>query len=323
MNKPSQCLIFALCVLMMLACRTQPPSQNPVSEAEPKPTRDRPTLSLTFDDGITRDLLNYPFKEWNEMILSALDSADLQAAFFVTGANKRDAKGRFLLKSWDQRGHMIANHTFTHPNFNNEKVSLADFKKEVLQTDEVIRGYNNYSKYFRFPYLKGGNTPEKVHGFRAFCDSLGYELGFVTIDASDWYVNSRMIKRLKADPEADIEPYRQYYLDHLWERAQFYEEVSASLNGRHIPHTLLLHHNLTSALFLPDLIKMFRERGWDLVDASEAFADSIFDERPQLIPAGESLIWALGRESGRFDDVLRYPPEDSQYEVAKMDSLGL
>ncbi|MEL7530635.1 MAG: polysaccharide deacetylase family protein [Bacteroidota bacterium] len=319
MNKPFSLLTFALILLLSLGCGTK----SKVQKVAIAPTADRPMLSLTFDDGITRDLLDYPFKEWNEMILQALDSADLKAAFFVMGSNKLNPKGRFLLDSWDKRGHMIANHTFTHPNFNSEKVSLADFKEELLDTDDLIKGYKNYSKRFRFPYLKGGNTPEKVHGFRAFCDSLGYEMGYVTIDASDWYVNSRMIKRLKEDPNADIEPYRQYYLDHLWERAQFYEGVSASLNARHIPHTLLLHHNLTSALFLPDLIDMFRQRGWQLVDAQEAYADSLFDARPQLIPAGESLIWAMGRESGRFDDVLRYPPEDSQYEVAKMDSLGL
>ncbi len=319
MNKPFSLLAFCLLLLWSWSCGTKSQVQQLARELP----EEQPTLCLTFDDGITRDLLDYRFREWNEMILQALDSADLKAAFFVMGSNKLDPKGKFLLSSWDKRGHMIANHTFTHPNFNNEKVSLADFKEELLDTDELIRDYKNYSKLFRFPYLKGGNTPEKVNGFRAFCDSLGYDMGYVTIDASDWYVNSRMIKRLKEDPDADIEPYRQYYLDHLWERAQFYEGVSKSLNGRHIPHTLLLHHNLTSALFLPDLINMFRDRGWRLVDAQEAYADSIFDERPGLIPAGESLIWALGRESGRFDDVLRYPPEDSQYEVAKMDSLGL
>lgn len=319
MNKPFVYLIFALLWGMNLGCGTKSKVQQVVRELPAT----KPMLSFTFDDGITRDLLDYPFKEWNEMILQALDSANLKAAFFVTGKNKLNAKGRFLLQSWDKRGHMIANHTFTHPSFNSDKVSLADFKQELLDTDEVIKGYQNYSKRFRFPYLKGGNTPEKVHGFRVFCDSLGYEMGDVTIDASDWYINSRLIKRLKKDPTADLEPYRAYYLAHLWDRAQFYEEISASLNGRHIPHTLLLHHNLTSALFLPDLIKMFEERGWQLVDAQEAFADSIFDARPQLIPAGESLIWALGRESGRFDSVLRYPPEDSQYEVIKMDSLGL
>jgi hypothetical protein len=44
---------------------------------------------------------------------------------------------------------------------------------------------------------------------------------------------------------------------------------------------------------------------------------------PKIVPAGESLIWALAKETGKFDKVLRYPGEDSEYENAKMDKLGL
>lgn len=40
-------------------------------------------------------------------------------------------------------------------------------------------------------------------------------------------------------------------------------------------------------------------------------------------PAGESLIWALVKQSGKFDDVLRYPAEEGEYEKEKMDILGL
>jgi hypothetical protein len=42
-----------------------------------------------------------------------------------------------------------------------------------------------------------------------------------------------------------------------------------------------------------------------------------------IVPAGESLIWALAKESGRFQDRLRYPGEDGVYEEPKMNTLGL
>jgi hypothetical protein len=35
------------------------------------------------------------------------------------------------------------------------------------------------------------------------------------------------------------------------------------------------------------------------------------------------LIWALAKKSGRFDNVLRYPAEDGEYEKPFMDKLGL
>jgi hypothetical protein len=35
------------------------------------------------------------------------------------------------------------------------------------------------------------------------------------------------------------------------------------------------------------------------------------------------LIWALAKQSGKFEDQLRYPAEDSQYEKDAMDKKGL
>ena len=88
-------------------------------------------------------------------------------------------------------------------------------------------------------------------------------------------------------------------------------------------HTLLIHHNLLNALFLEDVLRMFRQRGWGFVDASEAFKDDVFSQSPDIVPAGESIIWALAKQTGRYEDVLRYPGEDLIYERDAMDRLGL
>ena len=70
-------------------------------------------------------------------------------------------------------------------------------------------------------------------------------------------------------------------------------------------------------------MKMFVEKGWKVIDADKAFKDSVFKTYPANVPAGESIIWALAKESGKFEDVLRYPAEDERYEKARMDELGL
>jgi len=74
---------------------------------------------------------------------------------------------------------------------------------------------------------------------------------------------------------------------------------------------------------LDDLIAMFLTRGWKPIDADRAFADPIYDRQPNILPAGESLIWALAKETGRFEKELRYPGEDNVYENPKMDTLKL
>lgn len=68
---------------------------------------------------------------------------------------------------------------------------------------------------------------------------------------------------------------------------------------------------------------MFIKKGWKLISAQEAYKDSIFKREPQIIPAGESIVWASAKESGKFENILRYPGEDGEYEKAEIDKLGL
>lgn len=86
---------------------------------------------------------------------------------------------------------------------------------------------------------------------------------------------------------------------------------------------MLIHHNLLNALFLGDVMNMFKEKGWKLISAREAFSDKAFLDLPANTPAGEGLLWAKARESGKFESLLRYPAEDSRYEEEKMRQLGL
>ena len=143
------------------------------------------------------------------------------------------------------------------------------------------------------------------------------------MDASDWYIDDRMRARLEKDPHADTTPYRDYYVAHMRDRARYYRQLARDALGRDIRHTVLVHHNFLSAMYLGDMIAGLRQDGWRWVDAVDAFRDPVFKREPKIVPAGESLVWALAKETGRFDDRLRYPGEDGEYEKPKMDALGL
>ena len=158
---------------------------------------------------------------------------------------------------------------------------------------------------------------------RSFLQQRGYRIGRATIDASDWAIASRLEKRANSNRTANLTPYRDFFLQHIWERAQFYDSLSHRVLGHPVRHTVLLHHNLLNALFLDDLIAMFLAHGWKPVDASRAYADPIYDQQPKILPAGEGLVWALAKESGKFESELRYPGEDDVYENPKMDALKL
>ncbi|MDZ7624581.1 MAG: polysaccharide deacetylase family protein [Ignavibacteriaceae bacterium] len=285
--------------------------------------QEKSSVCFTFDDGNPKDILNYDNEVWNKMILDQLTERDLQAVLFVCGRNLDNEDGKMVLESWDRAGHIIANHTYSHLNYNNPKNDFEKFRDDILRCDSLISGYNNFQKYFRFPMLKGGETREKRDSINAFLHRTGYKNGYVTIDNSDWFINSRMIKFMEENPGESIEKYKKYYIEHLIDRAKYYDEIAFKLLGRRVKHTLLLHHNLTSALFLGDLMEAFEKEGWELINADDAFTDPVFEMIPDIIPAGESIIWGLARESGKFDDVIRYPAEDSPYEEERMNQLGL
>ncbi|MBK6477148.1 MAG: polysaccharide deacetylase family protein [Saprospiraceae bacterium] len=283
----------------------------------------KPSISFTFDDGATQDIGPYKLDIWNQFILDHLKAHHLKAILFSTGYNKTTPEGKYILSSWNDAGHKIANHTFTHPNFNDKKTTLGDFESELMLNDSIIRPYSNYYPQFRFPYLKEGNTSEKITGFRRILQEKGYKIGHVTVDASDWYIDGRLVKRIKENPKADLAGFKKFYLDHLLSRATYYEKLSGKLGYEGIHHVILLHHNLAAALFLGDLIQHFKNNGWLVTDADLAYEDPIYSNFPTNVPAGESLIWALAKQSGKFEGTLRYPAEDGEYEKPLMDKLGL
>ena len=109
----------------------------------------------------------------------------------------------------------------------------------------------------------------------------------------------------------------------MWDRAQYYNSLATKVTGRPVKHTILMHFNLLNGLFLGDLIEMFRSKGWQLIDAEEAFTDPIFRAEPKVLPAGESIVWAIAKEKGTIVKSLRYPAEDGVYETARMNKLRL
>jgi peptidoglycan/xylan/chitin deacetylase (PgdA/CDA1 family) len=282
----------------------------------------RPQLALTLDDPTLSLGSVLKWQEANSRILKAISEKNVRAALFVCGMRVDETDGAKLITAWDQAGHLICNHSYSHK-FYGEQTSYSDFAVDFLKNEKVIAPYRNRAALFRYPFLKEGDTADKRDRFRALLKERGYRVGHVTIDASDWYVSQRFVDRLGKQPKASVAPYRDYLVAHLLDRAAFYRQLALNVIGRDIRHTLLMHFNPLNAFVLPDLMNAFEAAGWQWIDASLAFEDTVFRSQPQTLPAGESLVWALAKETGRFEERLRYPGEDDVYERPKMDALGL
>jgi peptidoglycan-N-acetylglucosamine deacetylase len=301
----------------------QQPAALPAA-AKQKPWNGQvPQLALTMDDPNLKVDNLIRWQDANSRILKALDSRNVRAALFVCGMRVDETDGARLVSAWDQAGHMIGNHSYSHLNYCDPRFGYSDFAVDFLKNEKIIAPYHNRAAFFRYPFLKEGETAEKRDKFRALLKESGYRVGHVTIDASDWYVNERMSDHLVKKPKDSINPYRDYLIAHLLDRASFYRQLALDVLDRDIRHTLLVHYNALNAFVLPEVMAAFEAAGWQWIDASLAYQDEVFRSQPKTLPAGESLVWALASESGRFKDRLRYPGEDGIYEEGKMNALGL
>lgn len=282
-----------------------------------------PQFSITMDDFNWQNPVKLTAAERNESILNTLQKNSIKAALFVVGRNIDSDAGKQLLSPWDKAGHLIGNHTYSHRNYNSPETVVADYLQDILRAEELLKQFPRFQKYFRFPALKEGDTVAKRDAMRAFLAEHGYRVGHVTIDNSDWIIDQRLTVRLKKDPGADVKPYRDYYMEHMWARAEYYDALARRVLSRPVKHTVLVHFNLLNGLFLNDLIGMFKSKGWQPIDAEEAFTDPIFSATPKVLPAGESIVWSLAKEKGTIAKSLRYPAEDGEVENARMNKLGL
>jgi peptidoglycan/xylan/chitin deacetylase (PgdA/CDA1 family) len=291
----------------------------PTSNARTK-TRE---IAITMDDFNWQNAVYQSASDRNKSILKTLDDHSIKAALFVVGRNLERDEGKQLLGEWDKSGHLIGNHTYSHPNLHSPEMTVEEYTKDILRAEKLLNEFKQFRKYFRFPALREGDTAEKRDGVRDFLAKAGYRVGHVTIDTDDWVITSRLTDRVKADRSAELKPYRDFYLAHMWDRAQYYDSLSNQVLGRSVKHTILVHYNLLNGLFLDDLILMFKSKGWKLIDAEEAFSDPVFSEKPKVLPAGQSIIWGLAKANPTISRSLKYPAETGDEVIAQMKKLGL
>src|SRR4030081_285369 len=73
-----------------------------------------PPFAVTMDDFAWHNAVHLTAEERNQAILDVLSSRRAKAALFVVGENAEEERGKAMLKKWDDAGHMIGNHTYSH-----------------------------------------------------------------------------------------------------------------------------------------------------------------------------------------------------------------
>lgn len=199
---------------------------------------------------------------------------------------------REVLEVWLDAGADLGNHSYSHLDVN--VVPLADFTADIIRGEALTRAAlaarGRALEYFRHPYLHTGSTREIKAGLQAFLDDHGYRAAPVTLDNADY-----MFAALYMRPEYR-ERVRQEYLPYMESIVAFFEARAIEVVGREIPQVLLLHANQLNADLMPELLAMFRRRGYDFVSLDEALADEAYALPDEYVgPGGFSWIhrWSM------------------------------
>ena len=234
-------------------------------------------------------------------LLQPLRDAKIPATGFVNaGHAERWPPGqlRALLDLWLDSGADLGNHTHSHPDIN--VVPLADYTADIVRGEppirEALEARGRRLTYFRHPFLFTGPTPEIKAGLQAFLDTRGYRVAPVTIDNSDYqyaalYTNPKYRERV-----------RREYVPYMESVVAFFESRAVELVGREFPQILLIHASELNADLLPDLLAMFRRRGYEFVTLEHALADDAYTLRDDYVGKG-GFSWIH-----RWSRALKLPP---------------
>ncbi len=189
---------------------------------------DEKIIYLTFDAGYENG--------YTPIILDALKKHNVPASFFLVGNYIETSPD--LVKRMVEEGHIVGNHTYSHPDMS--KISSKEaFKKELESLEMEYKKVTNQDmkKYYRPP--KGTYSEANLE----MANELGYTTIFWSLAYVDWYVDKQPSK----------------------------EEAFDKLIGRIHPGAVVLLHSTseTNANVLDELLGRWKDMGYSFASLDE------------------------------------------------------
>ena len=192
---------------------------------------DSKNIYLTFDAG---------YENGNtSAILDALKKHQVPATFFVVGNFL--SQNPDLIKRMEKEGHIIGNHTMTHPNMS--KISTKEaFQKELSDVEAI------YKEVTGKEMIKFYRPPQGIYSTLnlSMAKDLGYHTFFWSLAYVDWYQDNQ------PDPQ----------------------EAITKLTNRIHPGAIVLLHSTssTNALILDELLSKWEQMGYSFHSLKELIA---------------------------------------------------
>ena len=265
-------------------------------------------LAITFDDlplnaqlapgttrvGIAKD------------VLRILKQHHVAPTYGFINASKLEgnADAAAALQLWVAGKQRVGNHAYSHMDLH--KSTAEAFMRDVAQNEPVLQllAPGDEARWFRYPFLREGDTLEKRRAVRAQLQERGYRIAQVTLDYEDYLWNSAYARCAARQDAAGIAHLRSSYLSIADQYLDADREMARMVFDREISHVLLLHLGAFSSTILPDLLDLLRRKGFTFVTLEQAQSDPVYATDPDAASQhGGTLLeqWLDARK-------LAYPP---------------
>ena len=254
-----------------------------------------PQIAFTFDDlpahgplppGETR-------MQVASKIIAALQNAHMPPIYgFVNGVDlEQHPEDKQVLEAWRAAQNPLGNHSWSHMNLNQH--SLEEFEADVTRDEPLLSSLmpDQNWHWFRFPFLAEGDTPEKREAIRNFFLQHKYKIADVTMSFADYLFNEPYARCKAKGDDAAVARLKSMYLDAADKSIDYYRGLSHTLYGRDIPYVLLMHIGALDAEMLPQLLDLYRSRGFQFITLPQAEKDEFYREDTDLsLPPGPDML---------------------------------
>ncbi len=221
-------------------------------------------------------------------------------------------------RRWIEGGHILGSHTAGHLDIDRAPASAWD--DGVRRCDAALRALlGDAPRFFRFPFLHEGATPERRARGAALLAELGYRNAHVSVDNSEWIVAGAYASAAARGDRPRLASLGAVYVEHLRAAAARAREVARARFGREVRQVLLLHANLLNADHVGALLDSLRADGARFVSLEHALADPVY-ALPDGYVGPMGLSW-LYRAAPARPDLARWD-EEAEAQVRRMVTSG-
>ena len=250
----------------------------------------KPQIAFTFDDLPAHGPLP-PGTARPAVVASILKTLKSEGMPPVYGFVNGFRVARFpyqihILEQWHAAGEPMGNHTWSHPEL--DKLSAAAYERNIQRNEALLRRVDPHGDWhwFRYPFLEEGDTVEKREEVRHWLEARGYRIAEVSMDFQDYLWNEPYARCEAQGNQVAIQQLHDTYLATADTYIGVYRELAHRLYARDVPYVLLMHVGAFDAHMLPELIALFRQRGFEFTTLDGAMADPVYHADPAVAAPG-------------------------------------